>query len=257
MKKALAVCLILAFAVSLAACKKGSTSSDSSNTSGVLLPAEQSEADTSAEQTSDAAPESGAESQAAPASSGTAPDKKPTPPKTTAPQGISSQPEQNTPPQDPGSSTQPTQPEKPTKGNPKTDFKFGKYVARFFDNNNQSYHIVSLEFYQEYEGVEYIRDNYYTKEYLKKLYQQRGETFDEQGFYHESEKTLNGITYYAIGDFDLLAEAYEMTDTVIKVSSGSPDKWDEVSLNPDGTLVLERNSDTVNAPVGTVFTRAE
>lgn len=70
MKKALAVCLILAFAVSLAACKKGSTSSDSSNTSGVLLPAEQSEADTSAEQTSDAAPESGAESQAAPVSSG-------------------------------------------------------------------------------------------------------------------------------------------------------------------------------------------
>ena len=102
--------------------------------------------------------------------------------------------------------------------------------------------------------MEYIRDNYYTAEYLKKVYQQRGEPFDEANIFHESKKALNGITYYNIGDYDQLAEAYALTDTCIEIKA-ERDKTGELSLNPDGTLTLDVSVESRYGTVGTIFTR--
>ena len=240
MQKLSALLLTLVFALSLVACKKDNTSSDSSSLSTFPSQAEQNETDISAEQTSEITSEIETESKTETGSSGITSDKKGN--------TSTSSSKQN-------SSSQPTQPTRPTKLNPQTNFKFGQYVAKFFGNNNQSYHIVSLEFHQDYEGVEYIRDNFYTKDYLKKWYLEPGETFDEQSFEPDSKITLNGIPYYNIGDYGMITERYLITDKVIKVNEG--DAWDELSLNADGTLVLETNGGVIYAKIGTIFTIVE
>ena len=104
--------------------------------------------------------------------------------------------------------------------------------------------------------MEYIRDNYYTAEYLKKMSQQRGEPFDENNIFHESKKTLNGITYYNVGDYSQLAEAYALTDTCIEIKA-ERDKTGELSLNPDGTLTLDVSVESRYGTVGTIFTRVD
>ena len=148
--------------------------------------------------------------------------------------------------------TEPT----PTFKNPKTDFKFGKYVAKYFDNNKQSYHVSSLQFFKDFEGVEYYRDNYYTKEYCKKQYQDWGETFDEQNFSYEDKITVNGVTYYNIGDFEMVADAYKLTETEIKVTSDF-EQWAVFRLTDDGQITLKSTNNNRYAKVNTVFTLTE
>lgn len=140
--------------------------------------------------------------------------------------------------------------------NPKTNFRFGKYVAKYFDNNKQSYHESSLLFYKEFEGVEYHRENFYTKEYCKKKYQDWGMEFDEQNFSGESEITVDGVTYYNIGDYEHLSEAYKMTDTEIKVT---PDfeQWGTFHLGVNDRLILDVTQNNRYAKDGTVFILTE
>lgn len=253
MKKLLALALALVLALSLAACKKN-TDGSSSNVSDAPAQGGQNETAISGEQPGESTPDGTAE----PVSSDTVTDKNSTPSQTNPKQNTPTTPKQNTPAKDTNSNSNPTtttQPAKPKKLNPKTDFPFGRYTATYFDNNNQSYHMVSLQFAKDFEGVEYIRDNYYTAEYLKKMAQQRGESFDENNIFHESKKTLNGITYYNVGDYDQLAEAYALTDTCIEIKA-ERDKTGELSLNPDGTLTLDVSVESRYGTVGTIFTRA-
>ena len=144
---------------------------------------------------------------------------------------------------------------KPNKLNPKTDFKFGKYVAKYFDNDNKSYHVTSLLFYADFEGVEYHRENYYTEELCETKLQEWDMEFNEQD-YEDAKIEVNGVTYYNLGNYDNLAEAYEITDTEIKVT---PDfeQWALLSYYDDGTLVLDSTLPHRYAPVGTVYTLVE
>ena len=148
--------------------------------------------------------------------------------------------------------TEPT----PTFKNPKTDFKFGKYVAKYFDNNKQSYHVSSLQFFKDFEGVEYYRDNYYTKEYCKKQCQDRGEMFDEQNFSYEDKITVNGVTYYSIGDFEMVADAYKITETEIKVTSDF-EQWAVFHLTDSDQITLKSTNNNRYAKVDTIFTLTE
>ena len=253
MKKLLALVLTLVLALSLAACKKNAADS-SSDVSGTPAQIGQNETEISGEETGESTPDGTAE----PVSSDTVTDKNSTPSQTNPKQNTPTTPKQNTPAKDTNSNNNPTtttQPAKPKKLNPKTDFPFGEYTATYFDNNNQSYHMVLLRFAKDFEGVEYIRDNYYTAEYLKKMAQQRGESFDENNIFHESKKTLNGITYYNIGDYSQLPEAYALTDTCIEIREDGLNKSGELSLNPDGTLTLDVSVDSRYGMVGIIFTR--
>lgn len=137
---------------------------------------------------------------------------------------------------------------KPQKLNPKTNFKFGTYKASFFENNKQSYHEVSLYFYEEFNTVQIGRTNYYTIEQCKKQF----DGFDENEFMSENEKTINGVTYYDIGDWVNVPISYELTDTLVKTN---PDEGyvGEFSLNPNGTLTLEKQDATFGQK-GTVYT---
>lgn len=255
MKKLLALLLTLVFTLSLTACKKSDTSSDNSSVSAVLKQDDLSETVISTEQSSESVTESEIESKPENNSSNTSSDKKTVSSKTTTQtHNSSSQPQSTSQGQSSSSQSQPTQ---PAKLNPKTDFKFGKYVAKYFDNDNQCYYETSLKFYKDFEGVEYQRERFYTKEYCKKRYQDLGMEFNEENFSYEYSITLNGITYYNIGDYDNLPEVYEITDTVIKISPDN-NNWSELSLNADGTLVLESTIENNRyAKVGTVFTLAE
>ncbi len=67
---------------------------------------------------------------------------------------------------------------------------------------------------------------------------------------------LNGITYYNVGDYRQLAEAYALTDTCIEIKA-ERDKTGELSLNPDGTLTLDVSVESRYGTVGTIFTRAD
>lgn len=268
MKKLSALLLTLVFALSLTACRKSNTSSDNSSVSSVLKQDDPSETEISTEQSSESVTESETDSKTENNSSNTLSDKKNESSKTTtSAQNTSSQPEQTPPTQNPSSqpdaasqaqiSSSKPEPTQPAKLNPKTDFKFGEYVAKYFDNDSQCYYETSLKFYKDFEGVEYHRERFYTKEYCKKSYQDSGMEFSEENFSYEYSITLNGITYYNLGDYDHLSESYEITDTVIKISPDN-NNWSELSLNADGTLVLESTiRNNRYAKVGTVFTLAE
>ncbi len=144
---------------------------------------------------------------------------------------------------------------KAQKLNPKTNFKFGTYKATFFENNKQSYHEVSLYFYEEFNTVQIGRTNYYTIEQCKKKYESWGETFDETEFMSEGQKTIGGVTYYDIGDWVNVPISYELTDTLIKTDNDEL-YLGEFSLNPNGTLTLE-NQDNTFGKKGTIYTFSE
>ena len=141
---------------------------------------------------------------------------------------------------------------KPQKLNPKTNFKFGTYKATFFENNTQSYHEVTLCFYEEFNTVQIGRTNYYSIEQCKKKYEDWGATFDENDFMSEGEKTVGGVTYYDIGDWTNVPITYELTDTLVKTDTDEG-YVGEFSLNPDGTLTLEKQDNTFGKK-GTVYT---
>lgn len=249
MRKLSALLLISVFVLSLAACKKNNTSSDTSSTSLASLQSEQSES-ASSEQAGEDVTVSSEESKPESVSSTVSPDKKGNTSKTSPKQNVSSQPKQSTPSQNPDSGTQPTQPSQPTqptKLNPKTDFKYGKYFGKYFGENNQRYYEVYLTFNKEYGSVEISGYDYYTKEYLMKEY-----GTDPENMYI-NKKVLNGITYYDIGMGGAVPEGFEITDTVIKISRGY-DTWEELSLNADGTLTIETSVEYGHGAVGTIYT---
>lgn len=238
MQKLSTLLLTLVFALSLVACNKDNTSSDSSSLSNFPSQAEQNETDISAEQTSEITSEIETESKTETVSSGITSDKKGS--------TSTSSSKQN-------SSSQPTQPTRPTKLNPKTNFKIGRYRAIFLDsNNNQICHRIDMEFQEgeQYNGyVTCYGDRFFTKE----LCQQEGFTPDED----TSKVVLNGITYYDCqGLFSLVNGIFEMTDTLIKVDN-QEGKLDNLSLNTDGTLFLETNGGVIAAKIGTIFTIVE
>ena len=231
MQKLFALLLTLVFALSLVACEKDNTSSDSSSLSTFPSQAEQNETDISAEQTSEITSEIETESKTETVSSGIGSN------------ASTSSSKQN-------SSSQPTQ---PTKLNPKTDFKIERYRAIFLDsNNNQICHRIDMDFQkgEQYNGyVTCYADRFFTKE----LCQQKGFTPDED----TNKVVLNGITYYDCQEmFSFVNGIFEMTDTLIKVDN-QEGKLDNFSLNADGTLVLETNGGVIDAKIGTIFTIAE
>lgn len=252
MKKLSALLLTLAFMLSLAACKKDNTSSDSSSLSALPSQAEQSETDTSAEQTSEVTAKSETESKTETVSPSITSDKKGSTSKSTPKQNVSSQPKSSTPSQKPidNKPTQPTQPTQPKKLNPKTDFKIGRYRTIVLDNNNnQICYRIDMDFQkdEQYNGyVTYYADRFFTKE----LCQQNGLTPNE----NTSKVVLNGITYYEFEEmYDMINGIFEMTDTLVKVDNQGG-KLDNLSLNADGTLVLETNGGVIKAKIGTIFT---
>ncbi len=255
MRKLSALLLISVLVLSLAACKKNNTSSDASSTSLASLQSKQSES-ASSEQAGEDVTVSSEESKPESVSSTVSPDKKGNTSKTSPKQNVSSQPKQSTPSQNPDSGTQPTQPSQPTqptqptKLNPKTDFKIGRYRAISLDNNNnQICYSIDMVFQkdEQYNGyIPYFADRLFTKE----LCQQNGLNPDE----NTSKIVLNGITYYGFDEmYDRIDGIFEITDTLIKVGD-QMGKWDNLSLNADGNLVLETNGGVINARIGTIFT---
>ena len=248
-EKASVLLLTLVFAMSLTACKKSDVRNSRLSVGTDPMQGAPTQTTVPSEQADKGVTESKTENN---------PSTKSADGKTTAPQKATTavkcagvQPQPTTAAQTSADKTQPTKAETQ---NPKTHFTFGNYVAKYFDNNNQSYHVTSLTFHEDYEGLDYSRINYYTKEYCKKRCQENGQAFDEATFYYENEITLNGVTYYDIGDFDALPENYVMTDTAIRTSPDNS-KWGEFSLRADGTLVLDSTTDKNRyATVGTVFT---
>ncbi len=273
MKKLLALLLTLAFTLSLTACRKSDTSSDNSSVSSVLSQTDPSETVISTEQSSESVTESETESKSENNSSNTSSDKKTVSSKTTTQthnsssqpqstnqaqnsssqpqstsqgQSSSSQPQSTSQGQSSSSQSQPTQ---PAKLNPKTDFKIGIYRAIILDNNNQICYRIDMDFQkgEQYNGyVTYYVDRFFTKE----LCQQNGLTPNE----NSSKVVLNGITYYEFEEmYDMINGIFEMTDTLVKVDN-QEGKLDNLSLNADGTLVLETNGGVINAKIGTIFT---
>lgn len=135
--------------------------------------------------------------------------------------------------------------------NPKTDFEFGRYIAEYYANNNQSYHVISIIFHQDFNGFDYQKNNFYTIEYCKKKYDEWKIEFNEETFYEEST-VIDGVTYYSIGDWAALPGTYQITDTEIKVSTDN-ENWSSFSLNEDGTLTLETVTDESYGTSGTVY----
>jgi hypothetical protein len=144
----------------------------------------------------------------------------------------------------------------PVKLNPKTDFKYGKYVAEYFADDNKIYTITSLFFYQDFEGLDYSSTDYYSKEKAIEKYNELGSAFNEADFEESEKKVVNGVTYYDLGFWGGIPESYEMTDTVVKIKSDGGVAT--FSLNQNGTLTLE-SSEVANryGKIGTIFTFVE
>ncbi len=137
--------------------------------------------------------------------------------------------------------------------NPKTDFKFGKYVAEYFSDDNKIYTITSLFFYQDFEGLDYSSTDYFSKEGAIEKLGELGSTFNEDDFEESEKKVVNGVTYFDLGFWGGIPESYEMTDTVVKIKSDGGVAT--FSLNADGTLTLESSeAEGRYGKIGTIFT---
>ncbi len=144
-----------------------------------------------------------------------------------------------------------TKPSTPSKLNPKKDFKFGKYAAEFFGEGKKSYSKCSLNFAQDYEGFEYQNTTYYTKEECERLYGDWGFDATDPDSY-DREITVGNVKYYNMIGVVAIAEAYEMTDKVIKITADF-DNFGTLSLNADGTLVVDIAAGDRYGTVGTVY----
>ncbi len=140
--------------------------------------------------------------------------------------------------------------------NPKTDFKYGKYVAEFFSDDKKIYTSTSLYFYQEFEGLDYSSTDYYSKEKAIEKLGEFGSTFNEADYEESEKRVVNGVTYYDLGLWGGIPESYEMTDTVVKLTSDGGVAT--LSLNADGTLTLESSEvEGRYGKIGTIFSFVE
>ncbi len=155
-----------------------------------------------------------------------------------------------------------TKPAEPVKLNPKTNLKFDKYYkTEFFGEDGKSFHIIRLSFY-EYEdlsdnkyalnGVTFSETNYYNKEYSEKQYSDWGSEFKEEDFNQNEYIIKNNVKYFNLGTGGSCLDAYDLTDTSIKLISG--DDTDILYIKENGDLVIESvTTDNRYGAVGTVF----
>lgn len=228
MKKLLAILLALALVFSFAACGKKEPADSSLSTNDTVSQEQQSEINTSSEQASQ--PDTSSDTPNSSSIKNSSSSKK-------APTSSSSQPK----------------PTAPTKLNPKTDFKWGKYVAKYYSTDKKTYTVCTLIFYKEYEAVQRECATYYTEEECNRLY--GGDFgFDANNLNEDfSFITLNGVKYYTFYPaYENIPEALEITDKAIKVSSDY-EKWVTLSLKTDGNLIVDATDSDRYGKVGTIY----
>lgn len=141
----------------------------------------------------------------------------------------------------------------PTTLNPETEFKFGKYVAKFFSNDKKTYIICKLTFDKEYMSLQYEKATYYTKEECERLY--GGDFgFDADNLSEDFSKiTLDGVPYYTFYyGYENIPDLFKLTNTAIKLSTDA-ENWTSLSLKSDGTLVVATTDDNRYGSVGTIY----
>lgn len=141
----------------------------------------------------------------------------------------------------------------PTTLNPETEFKFGKYVAKFFSNDKKTYIICKLTFNKEYMSLQYEKATYYTKEECERLY---GSDFgfDADNLSEDFSKiTLDGVPYYTFYyGYENIPDLFKLTNTAIKLSTDA-ENWTSLSLKSDSTLVVATTDDNRYGSVGTIY----
>ena len=79
-----------------------------------------------------------------------------------------------------------------------------------------------------------------------------GMEFSEDSFFYEYEKVIDGVTYYNVGDNEILPESYEMTSKSIKLTP-ELECMGELSLNADGTLTADVSKEGRYGAAGSIF----
>jgi len=231
MKKIFALLLTLILTLSLVACGNEATSNENSVNTDVSQ-TETSELSTSSEQSSVVDTESKTSNKAETASSAASNSSK----ITSSTQSVSSQPTT------------------PTKLNPEKDFKYGKYTAKYFSDDKKTYTVCSLTFDKEYRSLQVEIAKYYNRAECERLY---GEDFgfDADNLSEDfSTLTLNGVTYYTFYPaYTNVPEIFKLSATEIKMSPDG-EKWAFLSLNANGTLVIDSATTDRYGKVGTTYT---
>lgn len=231
MKKIFALLLTLILTLSLVACGNEETSNENSVNTDVSQ-TETSELSTSSEQSSVVDTESKTSNKAETASSAASNSSK----ITSSTQSASSQPTT------------------PTKLNPVKDFKYGKYTAKYFSDDKKTYTVCSLTFDKEYRSLQVEIAKYYNRAECERLY---GEDFgfDADNLSEDfSTLTLNGVTYYTFYPaYTNIPELFKLSATEIKMSPDG-ETWAFLSLNANGTLVIDSATTDRYGKVGTTYT---
>lgn len=248
MKKALALLMVLAMALCVTACGKDKTEgvNSSDNSSGISA----SDVATSSDESSNDKDTTSTESKTESVSS----DKKNDTSKTTSTVSKNTTAQTN-PEVRPSPAPTPT-PEttQPAFLNPKTNFKYGKYVAKYLSDDKKIYNVVSIYFHEDFEGTQFTSIPYYSEAAAIEKYNEWGSTFDPNDFSEREKITVNGTTYYNLDIGGGIAEAYKMTDENIKISP-DVENWTTLILNTDGTLAIkETQNGNRYGKVGTVYT---
>jgi hypothetical protein len=233
MKKIFALLLTLILTLSLVACGNEATNNENSVNTDVSQ-TETSELSTSSEQSSVVDTESKTSNKTETASSAASNSSK----TTSSTQSASSQPKPTT----------------PTKLNPEKDFKYGKYTAKYFSDDKKTYTVCSLTFDKEYQSLQVEIAKYYNRAECERLY---GEYFgfDADNLSEDfSTLTLNGVTYYTFYPaYTNVPEIFKLSATEIKMSPDG-EKWAFLSLNANGTLVIDSATTDRYGKVGTTYT---
>lgn len=228
MKKLLAILLALALVFSFAACNKNKPADSSLSTNDTVSQEQQSEINTSSEQASQ--PDTSSDTPSSSSIKNSSSSKK-------APASSSSRPK----------------PTAPTKLNPKTDFKWGKYVAKYYSADKKTYTESILIFSKEYEALTHECATYYTKEECERLY--GGDFgFDADNLNEDfSVITLDGVKYYTYYyAYENIPESFKITDANIRISP-DVEKYSALALKADGTLVVETADNNHYGKVGTIY----
>ncbi len=246
MKKSLALLLIMVLALSFASCAKNKT--NGADTSEVASQITESDMSTSSEESDD--PESKTESTI----SNTSSEKKEDSSKTNSTASKNTNTTSNKPKPESKPEVKPeSKPSAPAKLNPKKDFKYGKYVAKYLSDDKKNYYVTSIYFFEDFEGTQYGLTTYYNKEAAIAKLAEFGSTFDEADYSDNRKVTVGGVVYYDLDLWESIPEGYEMTDTVIKVKSDYGTST--FSLLADGTIKLETTAKEGRyGKIGTIFT---
>ena len=242
MKKTLAILLIAVLALSFASCAKDKTNGvDSGEVASQIT---ESDVSTSSNESSEA------DSETESTISNTSSEKKEDSSKTSSTASKNT----NTTSNKPKPEVKPeSKPSAPAKLNPKKDFKYGKYVAKYLSDDKSLYYKTSIYFHEDFEGTQYNNTTYYNKAAATAKLAEFGGTFDEADYEGYQKVTVDGVVYYDLDLWDSIPEGYEMTDTAIKVKSDYGTST--FSLLADGTIKLETTAKEGRyGKIGTIFT---